>query len=102
MTRGIGERLHGVNGVGIPLVRGMGPTLAPRPQRMYLRFGAPIATGRPTGTAVQSWEQAVKKTAQDALESILDDLQSLRAEDPFRRLNPLAWRHAIRPRAQTA
>ncbi|MCG7594329.1 lysophospholipid acyltransferase family protein [Mycobacterium sp. PSTR-4-N] len=103
MTRGIGERLHGVRGVGIPLVRGIGPTFAPRPQRMYLRFGAPIATERPTGTAVESWERAVKQTTQNALESILDEVQTLRAEDPFRRLNPLAWRSAIQPPpAQTA
>lgn len=101
-TRGIGERLHGVRGVGVPLIRGMGPTLAPRPQRMYLRFGDPIATGRPADTTAESWERAVKQTTQNAVETILDDVQTLRAGDPFRRLNPLAWRQAIQPPAQTA
>ncbi|OKH76651.1 glycerol acyltransferase [Mycobacterium sp. SWH-M1] len=102
LTRGIGERLHGVRGVGIPLVRGVGPTMAPRPQRMYLRFGAPIVTARPSDTTTQIWESAVKEATERALRSILDELQSLRDDDPFRRLNPLAWRRAAQPSAQTA
>ncbi|MEW5809206.1 MAG: hypothetical protein AB1925_07120 [Actinomycetota bacterium] len=98
MTRGLGERLHGVSGVGIPVVRGVGPTLAPRPQRMYLRFGQPISTTHaPTDTSARSWELMVKQRTQTALEAILHELQALRADDPFRRLNPLAWRHAVRP-----
>jgi 1-acyl-sn-glycerol-3-phosphate acyltransferase len=47
MTRTFGERMHGIVGVGVPLMRGLGPTLLPRPQRMYLRFGQPISTVRP-------------------------------------------------------
>lgn len=99
---GIGERLHGVSGVDVPLMRGVGPTLAPRPQRMYLRFGEPITTTMPTDATAQSWEQAVKQTTQNALETILDEVRALRSEDPFRRLNPLAWRHAIQPPVHTA
>lgn len=96
MSRVVGERLHGVSGVGIPLARGLGPTLIPRPQRMYLRFGSPIETGRPTGIEATQWEAAVKERTQSALEVTLSDLQQLRKGDPFRHLNPLEWRRAVR------
>ncbi|MCQ4361482.1 acyltransferase family protein [Mycobacterium gordonae] len=95
MTRTIGERIHGVTGVGIPLARGLGPTIIPRPQRMYLRFGQPIDTHRPQGVHPGEWETDVKQRAQTALETALADLQSLRAGDPFRHLNPLRWTRAV-------
>ncbi|KMO70395.1 lysophospholipid acyltransferase family protein [Mycolicibacterium chlorophenolicum] len=97
MTRGLGERLHGVTGVGIPLMRGVGPTMVPRPQRMYLRFGSPIDTTRPARTPAAQWEASVKERTQTALEGILHDLRTRRENDPFRNLNPLAWRRALRP-----
>lgn len=97
MTRGVGERLHGVTGVGIPLIRGLGPTLVPRPQRMYLRFGSPIDTNRPAGTTAAAWEATVKEHTQAALEATLDDLRACRETDPFRHLNPLAWGRAASP-----
>lgn len=97
MTRGVGERLHGVTGVGIPLIRGLGPTLVPRPQRMYLRFGSPIDTNRPAGTTAAAWEATVKEHTQAALEATLDDLRACREADPFRHLNPLAWGRAASP-----
>lgn len=97
MTRSLGQRLHGVSGVGLPLVRGLGPTLIPRPQRMYLRFGSPIDTSRPTETDTARWELTIKERTQTALETILGDLQDVRAADPFRHLNPLAWSTARRP-----
>ncbi|MGB0972091.1 MAG: lysophospholipid acyltransferase family protein [Mycobacterium sp.] len=81
----------------MPLLRGIGPTLIPRPQRMYLRFGAPIDTARPRGVEAQAWADAVKQRAQVALEGILADLLRLREDDPFRGLNPLAWRDAHDP-----
>lgn len=97
MTRNLGQRLHGVSGVGLPLVRGLGPTLIPRPQRMYLRFGSPIDTRRPAETDTARCESTIKERTQTALETILGDLQDLRATDPFRHLNPLAWSKATRP-----
>lgn len=96
-TRGLGERVHGLPGVGIPLVRGLGPTLFPRPQRMYLRFGQPISTTRPARTAIDTWITTVKDTTQAALEKTLAELQEVRAGDPFRNLNPLAWPRAVQP-----
>lgn len=96
LTRPAGKRLHGLNGVGVPLVRGLGPTLIPRPQRMYLRFGAPIDTRRPPRTPADRWESQVRENARNALDAILTDLRDLRAADPFRSLNPLAWHRALR------
>ncbi|MGD9619588.1 MAG: lysophospholipid acyltransferase family protein [Mycolicibacterium sp.] len=97
LTRPLGERLHGLAGVGVPLMRGMGPTLLPRPQRMYLRFGQPISTTRPARARADKWEISVKQRTQTELEAILDDLQGLRTDDPFRNLNPLAWGAALQP-----
>lgn len=81
----------------VPLRRGIGPTLIPRPQRMYLRFGAPIDTVRPARTASAAWQDAVRDRTRTALEVVLCDLQSIRADDPYRALNPLGWRRAVQP-----
>lgn len=97
MTRGLGQRLHGVTGVGVPLVRGLGPTLLPRPQRMYLRFGSAIDTRRPGSIDAAAWEASVKAHTQTSLQTILADLRDLRSKDPFRQLNPLAWAKAAGP-----
>lgn len=83
--------------VSIPLIRGLGPTLIPRPQRMYLRFGTPIETSRPARLAAAKWEATVKERTQAALETVLADLQELRDADPFRNLNPLGWPRALQP-----
>ncbi len=83
--------------VNIPLIRGVGPTLIPRPQRMYLRFGTPISTIKPARLSAAKWEAAVKQRTQTALEGVLAELQDLRATDPFGNLNPLAWPRALSP-----
>lgn len=81
--------------VNIPLMRGLGPTLIPRPQRMYLRFGTPISTAKPAKMPAMRWEAAVKERTQSALEGVLRDLQQVRRTDPFRNLNPLGWHSAL-------
>ena len=90
-------RLTGRSDMAPPLIRGIGPTLIPRPQRMYLRFGAPIDISGPIGTPAATWEQDVKRTVQTAVEEALDDLLAVRKTDPFRTLNPLSWRNAVSP-----
>jgi hypothetical protein len=90
--------MHGIAGVGVPLMRGVGPTFLPRPQRMYLRFGQPISTTRPARVKAEKWEATVKQQTQTALETVLTDLQELRKNDPFRNLNPLRWGTALRPK----
>ena len=76
-------------------MRGLGPTLIPRPQRMYLRFGTPINTAKPGRISAATWEATVKERTQTALEQVLADLQDLREGDPFRSLNPLGWPSAL-------
>ena len=81
----------------MPLVRGVGPTLIPRPQRMYLAFGEPISTTKPADTESAEWVTSVRNETKTALEQLLDHLQAIRADDPYRQLNPLAWRRAAQP-----
>ncbi|ORJ55591.1 lysophospholipid acyltransferase family protein [Mycobacterium simiae] len=97
LTEKVGERLTGKPGMAMPLVRGMGPTLLPSPQRLYLRFGPPIDTTKLDGVSDDEWVETVKKTTQTALETILQELLDVRADDPYQHLNPLQWRHATRP-----
>ena len=96
-SEALGRRLSGSPDMAMPLLRGIGPTLIPRPQRLYLRFGSTIDTSRPLGIGKQGWVDAVKEQTQRALEQILADLQKLRSTDPYRELNPLAWRGATTP-----
>jgi 1-acyl-sn-glycerol-3-phosphate acyltransferase len=96
-SEALGRRLNGRPDMAMPLLRGIGPTLIPRPQRMYLRFGAPIDTTRPLGISHDGWVDAVKRQTQRALEEILAELIELRSTDPYRGLNPLAWRRATTP-----
>lgn len=97
LTEKVGQTITGKADMTMPLTRGIGPTLIPSPQRMYLRFGQPINTRQPAGVTDDDWVATVKGSAQTALENVLRELQGVRSEDPFRQLNPLAWRHALRP-----
>lgn len=97
LTEKLGAAVTGKPDMTMPLVRGVGPTLVPSPQRMYLRFGQPITTTQPAGVSDDEWVATVKKQTQTALETVLAELQDVRAADPFRALNPLAWRDAVRP-----
>ncbi|CRZ18165.1 lysophospholipid acyltransferase family protein [Mycolicibacterium neworleansense] len=96
LSQSIGEKLTGQRDMAVPLVRGIGPTLIPRPQRMYLRFAEPIGTAKPARTTDARWVATVKERTQESLEQSLGGLLTLRAEDPYRELNPLAWRNATR------
>lgn len=93
----LGKRVGGPPDMAMPLLRGIGPTLVPRPQRMYLRFGPPISSSLPEGTDREAWIAKVKAEVQARLEADLADLQRIRSTDPFRELNPLAWRRAAMP-----
>ncbi|WP_082993011.1 lysophospholipid acyltransferase family protein [Mycobacterium sp. 1245111.1] len=97
VSAAVSRKVNGRPDMALPLLRGVGPTLIPRPQRMYLRFGAPIDTSHPPGIDADSWVDAVKERTQRALERILDDLVELRSSDPYRALNPLGWRSAVTP-----
>lgn len=90
----LSRRLNGRPDMAMPLVRGIGPTLIPRPQRMYLRFGPPIDTTTPLGLGNEQWVDIVRERTRLQLEDILADLLKLRGQDPYRGLNPLAWHSA--------
>ncbi|MBJ7462727.1 MAG: acyltransferase family protein [Mycolicibacterium sp.] len=93
----IAKALGAPGDMAMPLLRGIGPTLIPRPQRMYLRFAEPIDTTRPAGVSAPEWADTVKQRTQTSLEAVLADVQEIRAGDPYRELNPLAWRDAVQP-----
>ncbi len=104
LTEKLSQTMTGRTDMAMPLMRGVGPTPIPSPQRMYLRFGQPIDTGQPAGGVTDDdWVATVKARTQTALENVLRELQDVRSEDPpFRHLNPLAWRHALRPPSATS
>jgi 1-acyl-sn-glycerol-3-phosphate acyltransferase len=94
-SRSISTRLTGNADMAMPVMRGVGPTLLPRPQRMYLRFGEPIDTTKPARVSAENWVASIKEQTQQSLEAILADLLAVRADDPFSELNPLAWSSAV-------
>jgi 1-acyl-sn-glycerol-3-phosphate acyltransferase len=96
-SQAMSSRFGGRDDMALPLLRGVGPTLIPRPERMYLRFGTPIDTTTPVGIDAAGWADDVKRRTQAELEQILDDLLVLRETDPYRGLSPLGWSRAARP-----
>lgn len=90
----LAQRLAGRSDMAIPLMRGVGPTLIPRPQRMYLGFAAPIETTKPARVLKDEWVATVRQKTKESLEALLAELLVVRADDPYRNLNPLAWRDA--------
>lgn len=97
VSQGIAKAVGGRDDMAMPLLHGVGPTLIPRPQRMYLRFAEPIDTTKPAGVSALAWADTVKQRTQTSLERVLADLQEIRDGDPYRELNPLAWRDAVQP-----
>lgn len=91
------EKLSGRRDTAPAVPRGLGPTLIPRPRRMYLRFGEPIDPAKPAGVSADDWVTAIKEKTQQALGAAIADLDELRVRDPYRKLNPLAWRRALQP-----
>ena len=89
------QRLTGRSDITMSPVRGVGLTLIPKPQRMYLAFGQPIDTCRSPQTSVEAWTGAVKRRVQQDLEAALLDLQRIRATDPYRLMNPVGRSSAI-------
>lgn len=93
--RWVGQRMTGRSDITMSPVRGVGLTLIPKPQRMYLAFGQPIDTRRSPEMSVEAWTSAVKRRVQQDLEAALLDLQRIRATDPYRRMNPAGRSSAI-------
>ncbi len=94
LSQAVSTRMTGEADMAMPPMRGIGPTLIPRPQRMYLGFGEPIQTTKPEDLSTEDWVASVRERTQESLKSILTDLLAVRADDPYRELNPLAWASA--------
>lgn len=90
LSRAISTRMSGDPDMAMPLMRGVGPTLIPRPQRMYLSFGESIDTTKPENISPEDWVESVRRSTQQSLETLLNELLDIRAQDPFRELNLLA------------
>jgi 1-acyl-sn-glycerol-3-phosphate acyltransferase len=76
--------------VGVPLpslVRGIGPTLIPRPQRFYFWFGEPIPTESFRGKG-QAGARRLRDEARREVEGGIEFLIAERAADPGRKLLP--------------
>ncbi|MEU0496577.1 lysophospholipid acyltransferase family protein [Mycobacterium sp. NPDC006124] len=96
-SRPLVTRLTGRSDMALPLMRGIGPTMIPRPQRSYLRFGAPIDTTRPTGAVAEKWIASVRDQVKVQLEDQLAALLEIREGDPYRQLAPWARGAAVMP-----
>jgi hypothetical protein len=87
-----------------PLIRGLGPTPLPRPQRIYARIGAAIAA-RDYGS---SWDDAaaaarLRDAVRAAVSGAIAELLAERRSDPARRLLPrLAGQASRLTRSQAA
>lgn len=97
LTEGVTRLATGKSDMGMPLLHGAGVTLLPRPQRIYLKFGQPIATTRRKGVGEDKWVATVRDQTKDALEAGISELLEIRCGDPYRELNPLAHTKAVRP-----
>jgi 1-acyl-sn-glycerol-3-phosphate acyltransferase len=89
------RQLTGRTDTAMPPMRGIGPTLIPRPRRMYLSFGPPIDTTAPADVTPDAWAAVVKRRVEDELGRTMSELRGIQAADPYRHLNPLAWRTAV-------
>lgn len=75
-----------------PLVRGVGLTMLPRPQRFYFKFAPPIETADLGGRASDAGLCfAVREEVRRAVEAGIGELQRIRARDAHRFLVPRLW-----------
>lgn len=80
----------------IPLVKGVGLTPLPRPQRFYYKFGEPIFTKKFKGK--ENDKEALlslKDVVQGAVEKGLEELLELRENDPSRTLFKRLWNKMV-------
>ena len=87
-----------------PVVRGLGPTPLPRPQRIYGRIGAPIDAA----AFGDAWDDAagaarLRDVVRAAVRAGIQELEAEREEDPDRHLIPRLRDEALRlTRAQAS
>lgn len=99
--RALGRRLTGRTDVGTLLVRGLGPTLLPRPERFYFRFGSPIETTcwaglHESAEAQRALRDLVKADIEHGLEVLLAERQRDSHRSVIRRLRRAVTTSTIR------
>ena len=103
-ARALAKRLDVDPEMLFPIVRGLGPTPLPRPQRIYGRLAPPI-DGRRFGA---SWEDTagaaeLRNHVREAVARGIEELKGEREDDPARHLAPRLGGEALRlTRAQVA
>lgn len=82
----ISELMHRLVGISAPPIpRGIGPTLIPRPERLYFWFGEPIETA-PFAGAGDDGLRRLRDAVRDAVEGGIELLLAEREGDPRRGL----------------
>jgi 1-acyl-sn-glycerol-3-phosphate acyltransferase/ketosteroid isomerase-like protein len=86
--------MHRLVGLPLPPIpRGIGPTLLPRPERLYFWFGSPVETRQYGGAGDHdAAARAVRDEAKAAVEGGIETLLAERERDPHRRLLSRLWR----------
>ncbi len=74
------ERLGVRRDVVFPVVKGIGPTPLPRPERLYFRFGAPLVVAR------SDRPEDVRDRTRAAIERAIEEQLAAREADPDRHL----------------
>lgn len=95
----LGDRARGRDDFMMPLSRGIGPTLVPRPERLYFRFGAPIDTtpwqGREDDDlAVTEVRDLARKAVQEIVDGLRTEQSTDRGRTPMARLTRAVTRTA--------
>jgi 1-acyl-sn-glycerol-3-phosphate acyltransferase len=80
------ERLGGRWDLAIPVVRGIGPTPIPRPERLYFAFGEPIETAPLRGNADDAAVRDVRNRTRHAVEALITTL--LEEQATYRKAHP--------------
>lgn len=71
----------------LPIVKGFGPTLLPKPQRFYYKFGLPITTTQYEGDYKSDYNaKDLKSRVKFFVEEAIEELLEYRADDPKRYL----------------
>lgn len=86
----------------LPVVRGIGRTPLPRPERLYFQIGQPISTVPYAG--LQDQEQicrALRDQVRTSVEQGITELRQLQARDPERTLDARLRRHKPAHRSRT-
>lgn len=83
-ARAIAKRLTGRADMVPPIATGLGPTVLPRPERIYFGFGEPIATAGLGASDDADVLAALRDRVRDAVEAQIELLLAYRKTDPGR------------------